>query len=63
MLVRTWKTGEATSTLGLSHEVLLELRASHKDGEEFIRALHQRGVNSKPLQEKLKCLVPVNPKR
>jgi len=39
MLARTWKTGEATSALGLSHEALLELRASHKDGEEFIRAL------------------------
>jgi len=56
------KTGEATSALGLSHETLLELRASHKDGEELIRALHQRGINNKPLREKLKCLVPVNPK-
>jgi len=63
MLARTWKTGAATSALCLSHEALLELRASHKDGKEFIRALHQRGVNSKPLREKLKCLVPVDPKR
>jgi len=30
-----WKTGEATSTIGLSHKALLELRASHKDGKEL----------------------------
>jgi len=58
-----WKTGKATSALGLSHEVLVELRASHKNGEEFIRAIHQGRVDSKLLREKLKCLVPVNPKR
>lgn len=39
--------------LGLSHEDLLKLSSESKDAEVFMKVLKDRGVNSKPLREKL----------
>ena len=47
--------------LGLSFEVLQDLRSSSKDSEEFSKALLDSGVRSKPLRDKL-CDI-VKPKR
>ena len=40
-------------TLGLGVEELRKLRAEYKDNEVFLKILKDRGVNSKPLREKL----------
>ena len=40
-------------TLGLGYEDLSKLRCTHKDKEVFMQALKDKGVNSKPLREKL----------
>ena len=39
--------------LGLSFETLQELRSTCKTNETFCKTLQERGVNSKPLREKL----------
>lgn len=39
--------------LGLGHEDLVQLHSSSKDEEEFLKFLKEKGVNSKPLREKL----------
>ena len=43
--------------IGLSFEVMLALCQSCPDDESFIALLKVRGVNSKPLREKLACIV------
>ena len=59
----TANQAQRLDSLSLSYEALVELRAASKDGEDFIDALHKRGVNSKPLREKLKTLISVQPRR
>lgn len=39
--------------LGFAYEDLLKLRADSKDRDVFMQALKEKGVNSKPLREKL----------
>ena len=55
----TANQAQRLDSLSLSYEALLD----GKDGEDFIDSLHKRGVNSKPLREKLKMLISVQPKR
>ena len=44
-------------SLGFSHQNLVELRSECGDDTTFCQTLKDRGVNSKPLQQKLvKCL-------
>ena len=47
--------------LGLSCEVLRDLRTSCRDSEEFFKVLQDSGVRSKPLRDKLSTII--NPKR
>ncbi len=44
---------EELDSVGLSYGDLELLKSECKDREEFVRILKDRGINSKPLQEKL----------
>ena len=43
--------------IGLSNEALVDLRQNSPDAASFTTELKVRGVNSKPLQEKLASLI------
>ena len=43
--------------LGLGHEELVQLHSNSKGREKFIKVLKDKGVNSKPLREKLAKLL------
>ena len=43
--------------LGFSHQALEKLQSESKDPAAFQQALKERGVNSKPLREKLSKLL------
>ena len=45
-------------TLNLSYQDLYELRASHASDEVFQNILQKRGVQSKPLRQKLTAAIP-----
>jgi len=44
--------------LGLGLDELKKLRSESKDGEDFLKILKDKGVNSKPLREKLAKVLP-----
>ena len=46
-------TTSSNDSVGLSYGDLELLKSECKDREEFVRILKDRGINSKPLQEKL----------
>ena len=44
-------------SLGFAYQDLVQLYSNSKDKEDFITTLKKRGVNSKPLREKLAKLL------
>ena len=49
--------GRRLDSLGLSYEELLYLRQSTDCNNDFAQRFHEKGVNSKPLREKLLSVI------
>ena len=47
-------------SLGLSYEELLYLRQSTDCNNDFAQRFHKKGVNSKPLREKLLSVIKIS---